>query len=225
MRGRTTTSKLEGKEGRGGRGATATATATATAAAAAATVTVTAAKAITAEARTAAITTTSATAIANSNSNNSTNSNSKQQQQTAAAAAATAAAAAITGAAAVNRSSSSKENNLATPWSSQVGPPTCSDPKVGPPTCIDPRVCQYSHESAPLPPRENWRSLVQPVSPDQESLHPLIDTQLADQAVLALRELAETGDSFFLALGFRKPHVPLTFPDRMLEHYQERAED
>ncbi len=34
-----------------------------------------------------------------------------------------------------------------------------------------------------------------------------------------MRELAETGDSFFLGLGFWKPHISFTFPERFLDYY------
>ncbi len=67
--------------------------------------------------------------------------------------------------------------------------------------------------------RENWASLIQSVSPEQELREPLIDTQLADHTIEVLRELSITGDPFFLGLGLRKPHIPFTYPERFADLY------
>ncbi len=65
--------------------------------------------------------------------------------------------------------------------------------------------------------REHWNNLIQPVGPVQEKWQPTIDQQLADHAIEALRELSETGDRFFMGLGFREPHSPYTFPENYLK--------
>ena len=60
-------------------------------------------------------------------------------------------------------------------------------------------------------PEEKWRE------------KPLPDEQIADHAISTLRGVAKdakTGKrNFFVAVGFRKPHLPFVFPDSMLKFY------
>merc|ERR1711968_211979 len=52
---------------------------------------------------------------------------------------------------------------------------------------------------------------------------PLCDKIISDDAILKLRLAAsyreKTGRPFFLAAGFRKPHMPWRFPEPFLSHY------
>jgi iduronate 2-sulfatase len=57
------------------------------------------------------------------------------------------------------------------------------------------------------------------VSEDVLAEFPLIDTQVADEAIRKLEAYSETGEPWFLGVGFQKPHLPFTFPSRLLEHY------
>ena len=59
------------------------------------------------------------------------------------------------------------------------------------------------------------------VPPDVEQQYPLGDTQLAEHAIETLRDLASKGDEkpFFLAVGFRRPHLPFIFPEKYLDLY------
>ena len=52
---------------------------------------------------------------------------------------------------------------------------------------------------------------------------PLQDMQIADHAVKVLQEYSASDDKkpFFLAVGFRKPHLPFQFPESFLEYYPE----
>ena len=52
---------------------------------------------------------------------------------------------------------------------------------------------------------------------------PLIDQQMADQAIATLQKLAPAAKTsskpFFLALGFYKPHLPLVYPQSFIHNY------
>ncbi|XP_053387797.1 iduronate 2-sulfatase-like [Mercenaria mercenaria] len=51
---------------------------------------------------------------------------------------------------------------------------------------------------------------------------PLKDQQVADRAVKTIRKLAiarKDSKPFFLAVGFKKPHLPFVFPDKFLKYY------
>ncbi|XP_067664348.1 iduronate 2-sulfatase-like [Haliotis asinina] len=65
--------------------------------------------------------------------------------------------------------------------------------------------------------------LMNAVSQKRLDKQPLQDTLIADQAIEVLRDAAPKAKAgkqpFFLAVGFRKPHIPWTFPDRFLKHY------
>ena len=56
--------------------------------------------------------------------------------------------------------------------------------------------------------------LVRLVPPETEALHSMPDTDSTNLAINALEQLARTREPFFLALGFRRPHVPYTIPER-----------
>jgi arylsulfatase A-like enzyme len=45
------------------------------------------------------------------------------------------------------------------------------------------------------------------------------DGQVADMSIAALREYAEKREAFFLAVGFRKPHLPFVAPKRYFDRY------
>ncbi len=47
------------------------------------------------------------------------------------------------------------------------------------------------------------------------------DAKVADNAITALRELNADGNPFFLAVGFRKPHLPFTVPKHYWDLYEE----
>lgn len=53
--------------------------------------------------------------------------------------------------------------------------------------------------------------------------NPLIDRQIADQAISTLRRVALTAKSgeenFFVAVGFHKPHLPFVFPESFMQKY------
>ncbi|XP_060605009.1 iduronate 2-sulfatase-like [Ruditapes philippinarum] len=53
--------------------------------------------------------------------------------------------------------------------------------------------------------------------------NPLIDEQIANQAIATMQRLATDARSgkqpFFLAVGFRKPHLPFVFPESFLKYY------
>ncbi len=65
--------------------------------------------------------------------------------------------------------------------------------------------------------------LIQAVSEEMAKAQPLQDQYLAEYAIQALKEVAPKAKSgeqpFFLAVGFRKPHVPWNFPARFKEYY------
>ena len=60
--------------------------------------------------------------------------------------------------------------------------------------------------------------------PDSELKHsPLVDKQIADQAVEVLNELGQNSSAghhpFFLAVGFHRPHLPFVFPESIFKYY------
>ncbi len=70
--------------------------------------------------------------------------------------------------------------------------------------------------------KRHWRireATITAVPERERSKHPLEDDAVADQAIKNLRQLANQKAPFLLAVGFKKPHFPLTFPAKFLEHY------
>ena len=63
------------------------------------------------------------------------------------------------------------------------------------------------------------------VPDNQLKLKPLVDQQIADNAIAVLKRVAlEAGSDqqpFFIAVGFHRPHLPWVFPVSMLKHYPE----
>ncbi|CAH1796282.1 unnamed protein product [Owenia fusiformis] len=71
-------------------------------------------------------------------------------------------------------------------------------------------------------PRHNeksWRA----INESLEQEHPLGDQELTDHAKATLRRLAPKAisgeENFFMAVGFRLPHLPFIFPERYLQYY------
>ena len=73
----------------------------------------------------------------------------------------------------------------------------------------------YNMSSWEAVPEERWRA------------EPLPDEQIADQAIATLRTVAadalSNNTNFFVAVGFRKPHLPFVFPDYLLSLYPEES--
>ncbi|XP_071095240.1 iduronate 2-sulfatase-like [Haliotis cracherodii] len=69
----------------------------------------------------------------------------------------------------------------------------------------------------------NNNILIEPVSEERAKARPLQDQLLAEYAIQALKEVAPKARSgeqpFFLAVGFRKPHITWNFPARFLDYY------
>ncbi|KAK6172188.1 hypothetical protein SNE40_015904 [Patella caerulea] len=65
----------------------------------------------------------------------------------------------------------------------------------------------------------SWRA----VPRSEYEVQPLPDTQLADNAIKVLRDVAPAarsgGKNFFVAVGFHKPHLPFIFPEDFLASY------
>ena len=60
------------------------------------------------------------------------------------------------------------------------------------------------------------------VADDSEvTQYPLEDMQVADRAVKMLKMLAQKGSPFFLAAGFRRPHLPWLCPKKFYDMYPE----
>jgi iduronate 2-sulfatase len=61
------------------------------------------------------------------------------------------------------------------------------------------------------------------VNKSLQKLHPLRDQQIADHAVEVLRKVAPAaktgGKLFFMAVGFRKPHLPFIYPEEFNQYY------
>ncbi|CAH1794527.1 unnamed protein product [Owenia fusiformis] len=61
------------------------------------------------------------------------------------------------------------------------------------------------------------------VNKTMEEEHPLGDQEITDHAIKSLRRLAPTAklglENFFMAVGFRLPHLPFVFPGRFLKYY------
>ncbi|XP_060588984.1 iduronate 2-sulfatase-like [Ruditapes philippinarum] len=80
----------------------------------------------------------------------------------------------------------------------------------------------YFHGHNYVTGNKSWQAI-----PDADlQAKPLIDKQVADEAVKALRQFApkaKTGEeNFFLAVGFRRPHLPFVFPASIMDKYYPR---
>ena len=62
---------------------------------------------------------------------------------------------------------------------------------------------------------ESWRAVT---AADRVAM-PLPEDQLANETIHRLRELDETGEPFFVAVGMYKPHLPFVFPEEYLAYY------
>lgn len=49
-----------------------------------------------------------------------------------------------------------------------------------------------------------------------------LDVRIREEAVRQMRDLAESGKPFFLAVGFLKPHLPFCAPERFLDLYPDK---
>jgi len=49
--------------------------------------------------------------------------------------------------------------------------------------------------------------------------HPLPDTQSANAAIEQLKKFSTSGNPFFLAVGFHKPHLPFQFLSKFFDLY------
>lgn len=87
---------------------------------------------------------------------------------------------------------------------------------LDPPSWSEP----YFHGVANFESRDHsWRAV-----PDAELKDtPLIDRQIADNAIQTLRSLASEAKAgvtnFFMAVGFQKPHLPFVFPESVMQNY------
>jgi arylsulfatase A-like enzyme len=66
------------------------------------------------------------------------------------------------------------------------------------------------------PARYTWANVFGPL----EEGDPGQDAQFADKAIDSLRRFVTEGNPFFLAVGFKKPHVPLVAPKRYFDMYR-----
>lgn len=71
--------------------------------------------------------------------------------------------------------------------------------------------------------KSSWQAIPDKLLEDK----PLMDTQIKDQAINTLRQLAPKASSghqpFFLAAGFHRPHLPFDFPESVLKYYPEES--
>lgn len=87
---------------------------------------------------------------------------------------------------------------------------------LDPPSWSDP----YFHGVANFESRnQSWYAV-----PDVElKTNPLIDKQIADQAITTLGSVASEATAgatnFFMAVGFHKPHLPFVFPESIMRNY------
>jgi iduronate 2-sulfatase len=74
----------------------------------------------------------------------------------------------------------------------------------------------YFHGTANFENRQkSWDAV-----PDTDLVsRPLRDMQVADEAIDRIRELAASDETFFLAVGFHKPHEPFVFPESFFSNY------
>ena len=71
-------------------------------------------------------------------------------------------------------------------------------------------------DSQDLPGPDKWKAV------EGEAANQLADTQIADQTIAYIRQSKESGQPFFIACGFRKPHTPLVAPKEFFDLYDLR---
>jgi uncharacterized sulfatase len=73
----------------------------------------------------------------------------------------------------------------------------------------------YRHREVEHPERYAWANVYGPLEPGDRGR----DAPTADAAIASLRRFKADGTPFFLAVGFRLPHVPLTVPKEFFDLY------
>ncbi|XP_051877943.1 iduronate 2-sulfatase [Pristis pectinata] len=69
------------------------------------------------------------------------------------------------------------------------------------------------------PDGKRYANLVCPVDVKEMPEHTLPDIQSTDEAIRLLKNIKNTGNPFFLAVGYHKPHIPLKYPQEFLKLY------
>lgn len=71
--------------------------------------------------------------------------------------------------------------------------------------------------------KSSWQAIPDELLNDR----PLMDSQIADHAIHTLRQLAPAvmsgSKTFFVAVGFHRPHLPFDFPKSFLKYYPEES--
>ncbi len=65
---------------------------------------------------------------------------------------------------------------------------------------------------------DSWKA----ISEETRRKHPLPDDILIQEAIKLLRKFSRDETPFFMAVGFYKPHEPMIFPKKYLDHYPEK---
>lgn len=81
----------------------------------------------------------------------------------------------------------------------------------------------YFHGHSLFDIKHSWEAI-----PDSNLTNkPLVDRQIADHAIASLRTFAPGAkyghDNFFLAVGFKRPHLPFVFPESVMQKYYPRS--
>ncbi|XP_058125453.1 iduronate 2-sulfatase [Anopheles ziemanni] len=82
-----------------------------------------------------------------------------------------------------------------------------------------PSTDEFSNASVCIDPEDGGRmkrNLLCPVVPEMQPLHSLPDIQSTEEAKRFLQE-HRNGDPYFLAVGYRKPHIPFRIPFKYLD--------
>lgn len=69
------------------------------------------------------------------------------------------------------------------------------------------------------PDGKRYANLVCPVDVKEMPEQTLPDIQSTDEAIRLLKKVKSTGNPFFLAVGYHKPHIPLKYPEEFLKLY------